>query len=434
MTDLRTLPFVMLVSPMGVVIEAKWADDERGYEKSVQRDRYPLLHGETAIDFGGSADAYDMTLIFDGPLCDLAAAKFFEAAKQIGPWSVTHPVHGFVQLQLLSLRQRVTPVSSGGRWEIETHWMEPLDPLTMMTMRQLAGLVDAALAAVTTASVGSFSAVPMADYGSIGSVVQVANAASAAANAVAEQLYYIAAVSASLAIAKDQVADAQANLDAALASVQASTADYDPTTIANALVGLVQAPILSCADPTTAIRLMGTAVDNFITMIPSTTKREDLAKCATIEVLLDAALGGACLSVTMGGLDTRVQAVAAARALVQMLQDVTQAMDDVYDAFATAFRPDHRYYAQTDSYEKLSILVSNCVDYLFRLAFDLRVEKRIVLERDKTPIQICAEEYGAKAEDNLDAFIGWNQLTGDDVLILGQSREVVLYVETTRSA
>jgi hypothetical protein len=135
------------------------------------------------------------------------------------------------------------------------------------------------------------------------------------------------------------------------------------------------------------------------------------------------------MSTTIGNLQTRTQAIEAARALVQMFEDITSALDATYTLFQTNFRPDHRFYAQTETYETALNLVASSVDYLIRQSFDLRIEKRFVLDRDKTTIQICVEEFGLKAEDELDNFIEWNELEGDDVMILAQSREVVVYVE-----
>lgn len=429
-TDLRTLPFIFLISPLGTAIMAKWADDERGYEKSVQRDKYPLIHGETAIDFGGGADAYDMTLLFDGADCDLLAAQFYEAAKEFGPWMVTHPVHGIVQLQLLSLRERVTPISSGGRFEIETHWMEPLDPLTMMTMRQLTGAIDAQLAALSASSAAAFAAGSVvAGFGSVGSVVAVANVASAIASAVASKIYYAATVGASIAIAKDQGESAQQDLDNALAAAMGGISGFDPSAIAVALFGVFQGPALACSDATTAIRLIGSAVTDLAEALPIATERNDINRAQTTEVSMEAAFAAACLSTTLGNLQTRTQAIEAARALVQILRDITDALDDTYTSFASSIRPDRRYYAQTDTYEAALNLAASCVEYLIRQSFDLRIEKRFTLDREKTPIQICCEEFGLKGEENLDSFIEWNELEGDDVMILGISREVVVYVE-----
>jgi hypothetical protein len=311
--------------------------------------------------------------------------------------------------------------------------MEPLDPLTMMTLRQLTGAIDAQLAALTTTAVAAFAAGSVvAGFGSVGSAVSVANFAGAAASQIASQIYYGATAAESLSLAKDQDEAAQQALANATADAMSGISGFDPTAIATALFGVFQGPVLASSNTTTALCLMGSAITTLADALPIATERSDINRAQTTEVAMEAALGAACLSTTLGSLQTRTQAIEAARSLVQLLRDVTEALDDTYTAFQSSIRPDRRYYAQTDTYEAALNLVASCVEYLIRQSFDLRIEKRFTLDREKTPIQICVEEFGLKAEENLDSFIEWNELEGDDVMILGISRELVVYVEPKR--
>jgi hypothetical protein len=269
----------------------------------------------------------------------------------------------------------------------------------------------------------------LAGFGSIGSVVAVANIAGAVASKVGSEIYYGATVAASLAVAKEQDEEAQRALSNAVAEAMEGSATYDPTAISNALFGVFRGPVMACSDASTAIRLMGTAVNDMIATLPTTKSRQDISRAQSSEVSMMAALGAACLSTTIGGLQTRRQAVEAARSLVSLFQTITSSLDAVYTLFQANFRPDHRYYAQTETYETALSLVSSCIEYLIKQSFDLRIEKRYTLDREKTVIQICVEEYGLSAEQEIDNFIEWNCLEGDDVLILAQGREVVVYVE-----
>lgn len=429
----RTLPVITLVSPKLTKIVAKWADDERSYAKVVQRDKYPLLHGETAIDFGGGADGYNFTVIFDGPNCDLAANQFYECAKELGPWTVIHPVHGAVQLQLLSLKHTVAPVQSGGRVEVATEWMEPLDPYMMMTVRQIAGMIDAQLAALSAASAAAFAgASVVSGFGSLSTIATVAGIASAAANKIADKINYAMTVSECQEIADEQTAAAQSTLTNSTDAMLADSSAFDPGTIAASIHTALQGPVLAGTDPSTSISVVSAQLAEFAAMLPSGTSATDLNRAQTTEVTLEAALGAACLAATVGEFKTRNQAIESARALVEMLHDITEALDDCYEAFADEVLPSRRYYAQTETYEAALLLVSQTVEYLIRLSFDLRVEKTMTLDRDKSPIQIVTEEFGVKGEDSLDDFIAWNELEGDDVMLLDAGREVVVYMEMVR--
>ena len=61
------------------------------------------------------------------------------------------------------------------------------------------------------------------------------------------------------------------------------------------------------------------------------------------------------------------------------------------------------------------------------LAFSLKQEKRIVLDRAFTPIELTAELYGA-VDAQLDTLIQSNQLTGSEILEIPKGREIVYYI------
>jgi hypothetical protein len=276
----------------------------------------------------------------------------------------------------------------------------------------------------------------IAGFGSVGNAASIVGIASGIANLVASKIYVGTQIAASAALAKKQMDSSQAQLGPWMSPDKASTNGLDfadaAEGIATAIHGMMQAPVLACSDPSTALNLLGSALDDMIGTLPIDAKRTNIARAQMGEVCLEAIHGAACLGATIGTLQTRVQAIKAAQKLADLLAQVTTAMDDVVALFSFNLRPDFRYYAQTETYRQLLALTSKSVEFLIRESFDLRIEKRIVLDRDKTPIQICAEEYGTNGEDNLDGFIAWNGLEGDEVMILPQSREVVVYVEPKR--
>lgn len=428
----RTLPIILLTSPTGEFFEAKWARDERSYEKSVQRDKYPLIHGETGYDLAGGADGYDITILFDGENCDIDAAKFFEACKAIGTWWVAHPVHGMIELQLLSIRHVVDPTTSGGCVEVETKWFEPLDPVTFQTMRTMTGAIDAQFAAVSASSAAAFAgAAAGAGFSEIGAIVNAVNIANAAINKIAEVAFYASTNEEAKAIGREQSEAAQAELTDQTDAARADTADFDPEAIAVALNSCITSPLLAAPDAKYVTTAMDAAADSFIADIPTGTNTASAMRAHVAEVALEAVICGACLGTTLGEITTRTQAIASAQALSDMFDKVTDALDAVQDQFDGNVRAERRYYAQTETYQAALTLVAKSIEYLIIRSFDLAIEKRITITRDKTPIQICCEEFGIDGDDRLDDFIEWNQFEGDDVELVPAGREVVLYVEAS---
>ncbi len=426
----RTLPIIVLTSPLGTMFEAKWANDSREFEKSVQRDKYPLINGETAYDLGSGADGYDISVLFDGVDCDTQAAKFFEASKELGTWWVMHPVHGMIELQLLSIRHVVDPTSSGGFVVVETKWMEPLDPVTFQTMRQLTGAIDAQLNAVSAASASAFAgSMSGLDFGAIGGIVNAINLVNAAINKIAEIAFYASANADAKEIAREQSDAAQAQISDMTTAAAADPDDFEAEDMALAMHSAVTGPVLSAPDAKTAISAMEDAIDSFVAVIPTATDKKALQRAHVSEVAIEAAVCGSCLSATLGGITTRTQAIATAQMLSDLFDKAIDELDAIQDQFDGNIRAERRYYAQTETFAEAFNLVTQTIRYLIAESYDLAIEKTITIPKDKTPLQICMEEFGATGEDRLGDFINWNELEGDDLEIISGGREVVVYVE-----
>jgi hypothetical protein len=66
--------------------------------------------------------------------------------------------------------------------------------------------------------------------------------------------------------------------------------------------------------------------------------------------------------------------------------------------------------------------------HLVETSFTLLQERRIVLDRERTIIDLAAELYGS-VDDRLDLLINSNDLTGSEILELPRGRTIVYYPE-----
>lgn len=427
----RLLPEIVLTSPMFTVITAKWADDTRSSRKNLQRDRVPLFQGELVEDLGGESFTYSIPLLFDGPACDLRAEQFALASKELGSWIVVHPTHGTLSLKLVEWSQNNAPVKSGGVVTVNTTWIDYIDPLLMLPTGALAGSVDAAIAALSAASAGAFAAGALANgFGDLGAILNAISIASAVANEVAADIYSASVNDDAADIAHEQADAANAEIAQATAAAQTSGFDgFDLETTATAIHTSMKAPMLAGPSPLLAISSMEGVVDDIISKLPSDTSYSSFNRCKTFEMTMEAALSAACLSATLAELQTRSQAIQAAQKLHDLFTSIVETMDAVSEQFESLPYLDDRYYAQTETYQAALDMVSTTIRYLLTTAFDLKIEKRITLDRDKPPIRIVMEEYGASGEDKLDEFIDLNNLEGDELVVVPHGKEIVLYVE-----
>ena len=138
----RLRPTISFVSPEGNEFFARWRGDQRELTKMIGEFSFPGRDGSIIQDLGSRAARYPLTIYFDGPNHDLLAWGFVEAIKEHGPWTVTHPVYGYLVLQPTKVTEIANPVESANVTELQTEWVEPLNEETLETAIQMWGVVD----------------------------------------------------------------------------------------------------------------------------------------------------------------------------------------------------------------------------------------------------------------------------------------------------
>jgi len=80
-----------------------------------------------------------------------------------------------------------------------------------------------------------------------------------------------------------------------------------------------------------------------------------------------------------------------------------------------------------EAYQQLQEAVAITAGFLVDISFSLKQERRIILDRARTIIDLAAEVYGS-VDDQLDILINTNDLSGSEILELPKGREIVYYV------
>lgn len=129
---------------------------------------------------------------------------------------------------------------------------------------------------------------------------------------------------------------------------------------------------------------------------------------------------------TEGGFSTQPQAILAAERLLDRFAQVADWADQNYrelDGTGIEKRPAVDTGA---GYQQIQKAVALAAGYLVQLAFNLRQERRITLDRARSLFDFVGEYYG-DIDANLDFFINTNNLTGSEILELPKGRTVVVY-------
>lgn len=424
--EARLLDACTLVSPEGQEFTPKWIGDPRSVARKLGVFEYPKINGAFVQDLNAASVRYNLTLYFDGKDNDRDAFTFFRTCTlEKGIWSITHPVHGDLKLQLVSVTEEVQPITSGGITQFATEWIEPIDPVTLEV--PLADQQDIAkgVTDLNDTAVGNF-----ADA--------VTQASELAVNTIEDASTIVTGVMDNALAPLFQTLDALDNVKTAL---QGGIQDIITGATINleALAGQIQAlgqwPSRAKTNSQAKADAMADAIDGisqamYSGSVPSGTD-PDVAKnqAATLELGTMALIGGLAEVAQFSSLTTRQEAIDLAERLGDIYTAALTGLDNAQEAFLDRNIED-QFVSQSASYGVATKLMETVTQYLIGVAPELKIERRFVLDRPRAPIEIVLSEYGTLGdnEENLDLFIEANGLKNYEILLLDRGTEVIVYV------
>jgi prophage DNA circulation protein len=444
----RVRGYIKLISPKGTEFTPGWRGDTVSGEKKVGQHDAPMVDGTITQDLGMKGLAFPLTLLFEGVDNDKDAWKFAQTlSSERGPWTVVHPVLGSLTLQPLSFSCPFDPIGSGNISVITTSWIEPKETAQDSTP------------------------VPASDVFSAADDAAVANAEAFAEAPISEltQLQSLSnTIKANIATVKSAMSQVSAKAQAIIRQVQSEIAstEMDLLSIAGEVTSLLQAPGMASGMLAGAAKSM--SLDSDITALltssssvislsgKTVTTSAQVNSLAAIGLkLIDAmsvmktdnskAVKSAAMSheLCLNGMivsmakviasqlpETRVEAVSIIESFGSFIDSVTAICDTISTATA-GFNLEEQYIVSSGVSEAVSNLRASVNSYLLSVICNLKIEKKIILDRPRTTLEVAITEYGATAETAdfyYDLFCRSNNLHGRDVLHLGQGREVAVYV------
>jgi prophage DNA circulation protein len=439
----RLQPVVSLVSPEGNEFEAKWRGDSRSVDKKLGIFFFPKIKGNIVQDLAVNSVRYTIPLYFDGKDCDLNAKAFFNAARETGRWVVTHPVHGFLELQLIKATENDQLVTDGGIIDIPTEWIEPIDETTLLTAAEAASAVSGGIDELNSSAFDQFTEA-------------LDSSTEALSNAINTTVQGIANVTdvvlSPLTTSVDYLDNTMNLIQNGINDTLAATV-LDVESLAGQMQQLITTPSLATTSMEQSQSLYNELASAYTEFLPSDsdgTATEKANDAVIVELCLSAALSafgtiavngikaaqaaGVTIPTTTTVLTsepiaTRAQAVEAA----QNSADFFTSMTDSLDTIQTQFEDediDNQYFAQPASYASAAQLASKTVQFLLISSFNLKVERRFVLDRPRSPVEIAMTEYKGPGNNdaNINLFIRSNKLKDDEIYLLPAGREVIIYV------
>ena len=419
---------VEMTSPSGKQFSPKWIGNSRSMTKKLGIFSYPKLAGNVIQDLEVDSTRYPLTLYFDGKDNDLDAGKFFAAAAESGPWDVIHPVHGYVQLQLVSISEQVQPVTSGGITVFETEWIEPIDPDELVTARELQSKTEEAIKDLNISAAQQF-----AD--------NISQAAESLTNAIESAADIVQGV---MDVATSPLFDTLDALNSVVNATQIALqstitqAEIIVDSLAGQIQQLAQLPAIGSGSGSAKLDAFGDAIDAVSERLPLTgipaAMDVGIAKnqTAVYELALNGTIGAIAKVAIVAPLVTRADALILAERIGNTFVSITASLDAAQTAFSDQ-PADLQYASNGQSFAAAEKAIALATRYLLAVAPDLKIERRQILEEPKTPVQIVVEAYGELGLDGelLDLFIEANKLgdslDGDGILMLDRGTEVITY-------
>ena len=137
------------------------------------------------------------------------------------------------------------------------------------------------------------------------------------------------------------------------------------------------------------------------------------------DLFVSTIMTGLTVSVVNAQFETKPEALSAAESILDLMSDVTDWRDQNYQSLSEI--------DTGGAYQQLQEAVALTIGFLVQISFSLKQEKIIVLDRDRTIIDLTAELYGT-VDDMLDFMIASNELTGPEILELPKGREIKYYI------
>jgi hypothetical protein len=421
-------------SASSVRIKFDFEDVSREIELRRAAFQFPGVNGVYIQRNGSGQRSYPLRCIFSGATHDLEATAFEEALLEDGTGTLEHPFYGTIRnvVAMGSIKRRDDLKSAANQTIVEVDFWPTLRAIYPTNQADPTSEITAALEGFNVAAAQGFAAVTDLD---------TLTKQAGLTDSIRKFLREISSV-------LGTVSDATASVNREFRDIE-STINYgidvfvgQPLVLAQQLVDLTTAPSRALAGIESRLDGYGLLAERIMTsaagspvaaLLPSVVLGERTSTITNAfhgaDLVAMAAVAGAASSCVHTTFSLRPDALNAALALLDLFDAVVDWRDAAFAAFAAEYDGEYLPINQLDpggAYQALLYLVSLLAGHLIRVSFTLIPERRIVLGRNRTIIDLAAELYGA-VDSRLDELINANNLTGDEILELPAGREIAYY-------
>ncbi len=401
-------------SPGGTRLTFGYENVRKAVDKKTTGFEFPDADGTFVQDLGHSGRRYPLRVFFWGDDYDQEAEAFEAALLERGTGKLEHPIYGTVDVVPFgTITRRDDLKTSANQAVVEVTFWETIGLIYPAAQVDPASSVLSAVEEYNAAASEEFN-----DVTSLDSAVEQAtfkNSYQALLDNASSGLQAIADVQDDVRSQFDAIVDSiNQGIDILVAQ---------PLTLAFQTTQLIQSPARALANIEARLDAYGNLANSIISgdgavAMPGNDSRNS-NEFHTNDLYASTYVTGSVVSVVNNQFVTKTEALQAAEVVLTQLEDVTNWRDENFQSLG-----------EVDTgagYQKLQEAVALTAGFLVEISFSLKQERSIVLDRNRTIVDLAAELYGS-VDDQLDFLINSNDLSGSEILELPKGREIVYYV------
>lgn len=403
-------------SPSGARLTFDYEDVSRETDKRGTVFQFPRVDGGYVQQSGFGPRRYPLRCFFWGPEHDRIATTFELALLERGVGKLEHPMYGaFDVVPFGTIARRDDLKSAANQTVIEVSFFTTLRTVYPNNKPNPDNEIAGAVAGFNGRAAQQFAA---------STNLSTAIARTHERSTVKQLVKTISAMLSAIAATTEDVNRAFQD-DVTAINYGVDVLVGQPLQLALQISNLIQGPAKAAA--ALAARLEGYR-DFARRIMGSAPGTSALGMGRTVQVVNDfltsdltvmTAVSASALSVTTAAFRTRAEAIGAADEILRQFDAAVGWRDGRFGALEEI--------DTGESYAALLDAVSLVAGFAIEQSFALATERRIVLDRPRTIVDLAAELYGS-VDDRLDFLIDTNDLSGSEILEIPRGRSISYYV------
>ena len=399
-------------SPSGERFLLPYDDVSRSKDKKTTGFESPGFNGTFVQSTGTTGFRYPFSVPFSGPDCDLQASQFEEALYQEGIGRLDHPVYGSVDVVPFGTIDRIDNLKTGANVAtVNVVFWETTGASIQGSESDQRSNVFSAIDDYNISAAETFS--ESVDIDTAIERVTLKSRYESVLDSVNSGLGSIASTNDSVKKQFDIVYDSvKLGLDVLV---------NDPITLAFQTIKLIQIPGNAVTSISESLKAYEDLSKLIIDQIPYTPGNDSRVSNSfhSDDLYSSTYVTGSILSSLDAEFKTKSEALEAADNIINQFNQVVVWRDDNYESLGQI--------DTSDSYQKLQEAVAAAAGFLVQLSFSLKAERSVILDRNRTIIDLSAELYGSVSDDTINFLINTNDLSGSEIREINRGREILYY-------